>query len=45
MGMTPACGAASFVMGVIGLIEGIIYLQKTPEEFQALYVDGRKEWF
>jgi TM2 domain-containing membrane protein YozV len=38
-------GVASFVIGVIGLIEGIIYLTKTPEEFQALYIDGRKEWF
>jgi hypothetical protein len=44
-GGVVTCGAASFVMGVIGLIEGIIYLQKTPEEFQALYIDGRKEWF
>jgi len=39
------CGVASFVMGVIGLIEGIIYLTKTPEAFQATYIDGRKEWF
>jgi TM2 domain-containing membrane protein YozV len=39
------CGLGGFVMGVIGLIEGIIYLNKTPEEFQALYIDGRKEWF
>lgn len=39
------CGFGGFVMGVIGLIEGIIYLTKTPEEFQATYIDGRKEWF
>jgi TM2 domain-containing membrane protein YozV len=39
------CGLGAFVMGVIGLIEGIIYLTKTPEEFQALYIDGRKPWF
>jgi TM2 domain-containing membrane protein YozV len=39
------CGLGGFVMGIIGLIEGIIYLTKTPEEFQALYIDGRKEWF
>ena len=39
------CGVGGFVMGVIGLIEGIIYLTKTPQEFQALYIDGRKEWF
>lgn len=38
-------GVASFVMGVIGLIEGIIYLTKTPEEFQAMYLDAEKDWF
>jgi TM2 domain-containing membrane protein YozV len=39
------CGLASFVMGVIGLIEGIIYLTKTNEEFQRTYLDATKEWF
>lgn len=39
------CGFGGFVMGVIGLIEGIIYLTKTPEEFQSTYLDGGKEWF
>ena len=45
VGGVVTCGLASFVMGVIGLIEGIIYLTKTPEEFRATYVDGVKEWF
>jgi hypothetical protein len=45
VGGVVSCGVASFVIGVIGLIEGIIYLTKTPEEFQALNIDGRKEWF
>ena len=39
------CGVASFVMSLIGVIEGVIYLTKTPEEFQAIYIDARKEWF
>ncbi|MEI6830019.1 MAG: TM2 domain-containing protein [Synechococcaceae cyanobacterium ELA445] len=39
------CGLGGFVMGVIGLIEGIIYLTKTPEEFKATYIDAQKEWF
>lgn len=39
------CGLASFVMGVIGLIEGIIYLTKTPEEFKQQYLDVEKDWF
>jgi TM2 domain-containing membrane protein YozV len=39
------CGLAYFVMHVIGLVEGIIYLTKSDEEFVRTYVDGRKEWF
>jgi TM2 domain-containing membrane protein YozV len=39
------CGMGGLVMHVIGLIEGIIYLAKSDEEFVRLYVDGRKEWF
>lgn len=30
---------------IIGLIEGIIYLTKSDEEFQRVYVSGGKEWF
>jgi TM2 domain-containing membrane protein YozV len=36
-----ACSA----MSIVGLVEGIIYLTKTDEEFVRVYVDGRKEWF
>ncbi len=39
------CGIGGIVMHVIGLIEGIIYLTKSDEEFVRTYVDGRKEWF
>jgi TM2 domain-containing membrane protein YozV len=39
------CFLASPVMHVIGLIEGIVYLCKTDDEFVRTYVDGRKEWF
>ena len=39
------CGVAGFVMGVIGIIEGIIYLTKTPEEFESIYLQNSKEWF
>ena len=39
------CGIAGFVMGVIGIIEGIIYLTKTPEEFELIYIQNSKEWF
>ena len=45
VGGVVTCGLASFVMGVIGLIEGIIYLTKTTAEFQAEYIDAEKDWF
>lgn len=33
------------VGGLIGLIEGIIYLTKSDSDFVATYVTGRKGWF
>lgn len=44
-GGVVTCGLASFVMGVIGLIEGITYLTKTTAEFEAEYLDAEKDWF
>ena len=37
-----SCGT---IMFIIGIIEGIIYLTRTDEQFTAIYVVGRKEWF
>jgi TM2 domain-containing membrane protein YozV len=37
-----SCGA---IGGIIGLIEGIIYLTKTDEEFYQMYQVGKKGWF
>lgn len=39
------CGIGGMVMHVIGLIEGIIYLTKSDDEFVRTYVDGKKAWF
>jgi TM2 domain-containing membrane protein YozV len=39
------CLLASPLMHLIGIIEGIIYLTKSDEEFVRLYVDSRREWF
>lgn len=39
--LTLACGIGA----IIGLIEGIIYLTKTDEEFDEIYVKGSKPWF
>jgi len=35
------CGAGS----IIGLIEGIIYLTKSDEEFVETYINQKKAWF
>jgi TM2 domain-containing membrane protein YozV len=40
-----SCFMLSPLMHLIGLIEGIIYLCKSDEEFVRVYVEGRKEWF
>lgn len=34
-----------FVAGLIGLVEGILYLSKHDDEFQRIYVQNTKEWF
>ncbi|WP_008307811.1 TM2 domain-containing protein [Leptolyngbya sp. PCC 6406] len=39
------CGLGSPIMGIIGLVEGIIYLTKPDEEFVAIYVNSHKGWF
>ncbi|MFZ9628339.1 MAG: TM2 domain-containing protein [Ilumatobacteraceae bacterium] len=39
------CGIGTAVWSVIGLVEGIIYLTKSDDEFYRTYVAGRKGWF
>ncbi len=39
------CGVGASLMGIIGLIEGIIYITKTDEEFYNTYQVGSKPWF
>jgi len=36
---------ATMAMGIIGLIEGIIYLTKSDEEFVSTYITAKKGWF
>ena len=44
--ITCGVGAAlAWIPSVIGLIEGIIYLTKSDEEFVQTYIVGRKAWF
>lgn len=39
------CGVAAYLVAVVGLIEGVIYLTKTDIEFYNTYVAGRRAWF
>jgi hypothetical protein len=32
-------------MGIIGLIEGILYLTKSDEEFVSTYITNKRGWF
>ena len=39
------CGGALAVTSVLALVESIMYLTKTPEEFKRLYIDIKTPWF
>ena len=39
------CGMFAWVMSIIGLIEGIIYLTKSDADFYNTYQAGKKPWF
>jgi TM2 domain-containing membrane protein YozV len=39
------CGYGLIPMAIIGLIEGILYLTKSDEEFYRIYVVGKRAWF
>ena len=39
------CGLAWGVTSIICIVEGIILLTKTPEEFKRLYIDKKTGWF
>jgi TM2 domain-containing membrane protein YozV len=39
------CGIAAPIMHLIGLIEGILYLTKSDQQFAREYMASRKEWF
>ena len=39
------CGLAAWAIGIITLVEGIIYLTKSDEEFIQTYQVNKKGWF
>ena len=38
--LSLVCG----IGGILGVIEGIIYLTKSDDDFESTYLNGRKEW-
>ena len=40
-----SCGMLAMIPSIIGIVEGIMYLTKSDEEFVTTYIQGRKGWF
>ncbi len=40
-----SCFTLAGVMHIIGIVEGIMYLTKSDEDFVRTYIQGRKGWF
>jgi TM2 domain-containing membrane protein YozV len=45
VGGIPTAGIAAGIMAVIGIIEGVLYLTKSQQDFDNRYVYGKKSWF
>lgn len=45
LGSIITFGVAGAVMGLIGFIEGVLYLIKSQADFDYIYVQNYKEWF
>ena len=39
------CGIAGIVMSIVGIVEGIMYLTKSDEDFVRTYIQSKKGWF
>ncbi|MCH2368446.1 MAG: NINE protein, partial [Planctomycetes bacterium] len=40
-----SCGLLALPIGIIALVEGVIYLTKSNEQFYEEYILNKKEWF
>jgi len=38
------CGLGAPFMSILGLVEGIMYLTKTDDEFVSTYINNKKGW-
>jgi len=39
------CGIGTIIFAPIGLVEGILYLVKSDEEFVRTYIQNKRGWF
>jgi hypothetical protein len=40
-----SCGMLAVIPSIIGIVEGIMYLTKSDEEFVRTYIQSKKGWF
>jgi TM2 domain-containing membrane protein YozV len=40
-----SCGMLAVIPSIIGIVEGIMYLTKSDEEFVRTYIQAKKGWF
>ena len=45
VGLILTCGIASAAVSVVGIIEGVMYLTKSDEEFVRTYIQNKQAWF
>lgn len=45
VGLVLTCGVVSIAIQIVGIVEGIIYLTKSDEEFVQTYIVNKKPWF
>ena len=45
VGLVLTCGILSIAVQIVGIIEGIMYLTKSDEEFVHTYIANKKPWF
>lgn len=38
-------GFLAWIMSIIGIVEGIIYLTKPNDQFKSTYMDNKRSWF
>ena len=45
LGLIFTCGIVSIAVNIVAIVEGVIYLTKSDEEFSHTYILNKKAWF